>query len=199
MDIEKHLLQSDIHSFLLNAYFGAIDDPFLTAANSAYLDLNRTIEFRSSKILEERKASLRSESVRLIVESIHSLRRQNINKQDSFDSWHNTTCLKLLDKYKEAGVPFHYGQSQKWVNMTMKYLSVIDSSLTESIFEFLHVPIDSIVYELAEEFFGLEWPKYRWSRMDKNQYLEYQVKLRGLIMSKSKQVPLLWEFRSWNR
>lgn len=199
MDMYKHLSQDDIHSFLLNAYFGAIDDPVLTAANSAYLDLNRTIEFKSSKISEERKASLRSEAVQLIVEGIRSLQKQTIKSQDTFDSWHDSLCLKLMNKYKEAGVPFHYGQSQKWVNMTMKYLSVINSNLTKAFFEFLHVPIDSVVFELSEELFGLEWPRYRWSRMDKSQYLEYQVNLRELILSNSNQAPLLWEFRSWSR
>ena len=38
MMVDRNLTQDDVHSFLLNAYFGEVADPVFTAAGNAYLD-----------------------------------------------------------------------------------------------------------------------------------------------------------------
>ena len=194
------LKPQDITDYLLIAYFGDVDDPIYTAVNSAYLDLNRTIEYKKTQdITEEKKALLRQTSVKMIKDQIIKLSKHGFFDKEMFDSWHSELCEAICQKYNDSGIHFHFGQAQKWVNMTMKYLSVIDSTMTEGYFECLHVPIDSIVFDLALEEFGLERPANRWSRMTKEEYISYQGALCSRIKENTGLSPLLWEFRSWNR
>lgn len=194
------LTPQDITYYLLIAYFGDVDDPIYTAVNSAYLDLNRTIEYKKTQdITEEKKALLRQTSVKMIKDQIIKLSKHGFFDKEMFDSWHSELCEAICQKYNDSGIHFHFGQAQKWVNMTMKYLSVIDSTMTEGYFECLHVPIDSIVLDLANEEFGLVRPANRWSRMTKEEYIEYQNSLCLKIVENTGLAPLLWEFRSWNR
>lgn len=44
-----------------------------------------------------------------------------------FVSWHNSVCKRILPSEKEAG----YGKTQKWLNMTMKYLAVAYAVISE--------------------------------------------------------------------
>lgn len=198
--MDNKLTGKDITDFLLNAYFGEVSDIIFTAVSSAYLDLNRTIEFKKGQdVTEEKKATLRQKCVKTIKDQILNLSKNDHFDKEMFDSWHTKICEILYKTYNDSGVPFHYGQAQKWVNMAMKYLSVIDSSKTAFCFEFLHVPIDSIVIDLACEDFGLARPASRWSRMTKDEYVSYQAELCSQIKENTGMSPLLWEFRSWNR
>lgn len=62
--MKDSLRADDIVAFLLNAYFRNVDDSLIAAVNSAYLDLNRTIEFKKAKSFsEERRYSLRVDHV----------------------------------------------------------------------------------------------------------------------------------------
>ena len=199
MRYEK-LTAEDVKAFLLNAYFGDVTDPVYSAANSAYLDLNRTIEFkRGQDVTEEKKATLRHACVKAIKDHISDLSKRDYSDKEIFDSWHSELCEAICQKYNDSGIHFHYGQAQKWVNMTMKYLSTIDSTQTDGCFECLHVPIDSIVTDLAYEEFGLDRPVSRWSRMSEEEYVRYQNRLCSKIKESTGLAPLLWEFRSWNR
>lgn len=198
--MKDSLRADDIVAFLLNTYFRNVEDPLFAAANSAYLDLNRTIEFKIAKSISEKgRDALRTKSVRLIKTQVLDLLKKSDVTQSLFDVWHIELCRAIVKIYTDSNVPFHYGQAQKWVNMTMKYLSAIDSTQTEGDFEYLHVPIDSIVFDLASEEFGLERPANRWSRMTQEEYISYQEALCSQIKENTGLSPLLWEFRSWNR
>ncbi len=119
--------------------------------------------------------------------------------QEIFDKWHTELCRGIVKIYNDAAVPFYYGQAQKWVNMALKYLSVISPEATAGYFEFLHVPVDSKVIETAADVFGVNAPTARWSRMDESQYLDYQGRLRSAINANTDLCPMLWEFRNWKR
>lgn len=60
-----------------------------------------------------------------------------------------------------------YGKAQKIVNMTMKQLYCFDNATTykNSVFQYCHIPIDSVILE----FFGLK-SMYIWSNLDKTEY-----------------------------
>lgn len=196
----SHLTEQDVYHFLLNAYFGRVEDPLFVAANSAYLDLNRTIEFKKSgSISKEIKEKLRTESVGLIKKEIQGIIKILEPCQIIFDNWHTSLCNAIVKSYTDADIPFHYGQAQKWVNMALKYLSVINRRTTETIQRYLHVPIDSIIIETAEDEFQIDPPVHRWSRMDGPEYVEYQKKLCEAIRKRTGLTPILWEFKKWNR
>ncbi|MBR0500252.1 MAG: hypothetical protein IJJ72_04580 [Bacteroidales bacterium] len=198
--MKDSLRADDIVAFLLNAYFRNVDDPLIAAANLAYLDLNRTIEFKTVKSFsEKRRDALRTKSVRLIKTQVLELMKKSDMTQGIFDIWHIELCRAIVKNYTEDGVPFHYGQAQKWVNMSFKYLSVIDCEETAGIQEFLHIPIDSIIIEMALEDFQLERPLTRWSRMEEEDYLHYQEQLSKIVRERNGIPPFLWEFRRWNK
>ena len=194
------LTEKDVFDFLINAYFGCIDEPIGHAANSAYLDLNRTIEFKgSNSVTDVLKAKLRQKVVVAMKSKIDSLLRKSDINQAVFDNWHKNLCKSIVNTYSENGIPFHYGQAQKWVNMTFKYLSVMQKELTSNVFEYLHVPIDTNIIDAANDEFGIAYPQKRCSRVDEKQYLDYQKKLRDAIKVKTNYCPMLWEFRNWRR
>lgn len=197
----NQLTEEDVKTFLLIAYFGDFrDDPIYVAANNAYLDLCRTIKFKTiPSITEEKKAELRRWSVDKIRSSVIELSEIADLDCEKFDNWHKILCNALKKHYNDNGVQFHYGQAQKWVNMTMKYLSVIDRNATAPYFAYLHVPVDSIVIDLASEELGLVRPQSRWSRMASDEYIEYQKALCNAIREHNNLAPMLWEFRCWNR
>ena len=59
-----------------------------------------------------------------IEDEISILFNRELTDQEEFTLWHQRLCVKLTlldhDSYK-----LHIGQAQKWINMTLKYLSVL--------------------------------------------------------------------------
>lgn len=82
----------------------------------AYLDFCRTIKFTTDEhasFVETVANSMNTEITKLLA---------NANKID-FDKWHEETCVLVCDIAKKNKVrDFSYGQAQKWVNMTLKYM-----------------------------------------------------------------------------
>lgn len=74
-----------------------------------------------------------------------------------------------------------YGKAQKIVNMTMKQLYCFDNAHTyrSSVFQYCHIPIDSVILE----FFDLN-ASYVWSNLDKSKYTDVQKKCRRLWKDK---------------
>ena len=78
------------------------------------------------------------------------------NHSGGFDAWHESKCAQIIDRmnapYGDGNkvflkARFTYGQAQKWVNMTLKYLWLLDmlpNGLSEAE---LHVPVDSFILE----------------------------------------------------
>ena len=65
----------------------------------------------------------------------------------------------------------------------------------DSVFPFLHVPIDNIVLERAKKHLKISIPSQVWSSWgDYAFYLQYQGYLRQRI---GKEAPLRWEFHNW--
>jgi len=128
---------------------------------------------------------------------IKDIRTATYTKME-FDLLHEQVCEAMINKFNNsisAEKPhLHYGQAQKWINMTLKYLitlSVISSALSdfERNFEHFHVPIDK--YILID--LGLN--PYSWSRIDKEQYLLYQARFKERYPN---VVPIVKEFSIWN-
>ena len=158
--------------FLLYSYFGfSSGDLDQTRKEKcsyrAYLDLARTVKyFYSSTELEKAKPgtdeyafiSVQKNRIKDIcswlIESIESYP----NHSGDFDAWHKSECTQIIDQmnvpYNKKDflkVGFTYGQAQKWVNMTLKYLWLLDmlpNGLSEAE---LHVPVDSFILEALKE------------------------------------------------
>lgn len=175
--------------FLHYAFFGTEENPYIACSRKAYRDLCRTIRFNGKDGSEtrERVDKLLNE------EMLYIFLQKGLTCAD-YDAWHKDICLSIVKEYTDAGVEFSIGQAQKWVNMTAKYLNIFGNFNLDGVFEFLHVPLDRYVFELAKDEFKLDPPNWYWSRMtDYDVYIDYQNKLRSLIDG----APLHWEFESW--
>lgn len=184
---------SDILEFLKFSYFGNLKDPIEVASNRAYRDMCRTIKFNG--LSEENRLKLRKKVKDDFKTEIDNLTSKI---QGDFDKWHEQLCKKIIDEYKKSKIQLSYGQAQKWVNMTIKYLYIleVEGYTFDSIFEDLHIPIDNYVFDAVEKELGIKRPADAWSKLDKKEYLKYQEDIREELRKKNSS-PLIWEFENW--
>lgn len=86
----------------------------------------------------------------------------------NYDEWHNTVCGKLVENYEavkhqKTGF-FTYGNAQKWINMTVKYLWLL-GWLPDGVSEKdLHVPVDSYIIDALWEYENVDLPLVKGNR-----------------------------------
>ncbi|MBQ8141688.1 MAG: hypothetical protein IJ194_00830 [Bacilli bacterium] len=192
MSVNNITIDQDIVDSLRGLYFGSVVDKFTATVNRAYRDFNRTLLF--GETTKEKRMDLRERAKAYLEEGFDSL--DQIHTQKDFDAWHKKLGNKLISLYASVGITFTYGQAQKWINMTAKYLYLIGAYTFDEVFPYLHVPIDNYVMDIAEEKFKLEKPELPWSQWDYEEYKNYQLAIRKLIQAKGLD-PLRWEFRNW--
>ena len=178
------LTEKDYNEFYKTMLYGNLSDPLKSAIKSAYRDVCRTITgFSKNPSHDEILSGAKNKMCSIVKELLN----QNIDGQSSFDEWHKWACDSLIKCFK--GQKFTYGQAQKWVNMTMKYLSMFDYKQVEKVYEFCHVPIDNYIIEIVGVKFDTAW-----SRVESyEKYLEFQE----LFRNKYKGIPLDNEFYMW--
>ena len=193
-EITYTTVDTDVLDFLKVIYFGVITNPYEAASKRAYLDMNRTIRFKG--LPEEKRTELRSTVTSLLEKEIRLLTPEIITSQKDYDAWHFARSANIRSIYCEAGVEFHFGQAQKWLNMMIKYLYMIGECTFDGIFQYLHIPLDNYVFDVAQKELGIKRPKVAWSRWDDydRQYWSYQNELRTRIRD---YPPLRWEFKYW--
>ena len=178
------LKKDDIDKFYKYVYFGDINNDLNMAIKRAYRDFNRTLSgFANVKNHKE----IFNSSVKILNEEIIWLINSKIFTQNEFDNWHKKTCDRLKKIFQEQ--KFYYGQAQKWINMTLKYYSMLQPKKVEHIYEFFHVPIDRYIIQSTNYTFDCAWSKI--DEYDK--YLDFQKWFRN----KYKGIPLDIEFKIW--
>lgn len=148
-------------------------DKIRLCSHRAYADLSRTIDYsRSSSWLEDHKKTDTAKSFiaqkQAFKENVHNYLATRINQKlfsctskKDFDEWHKGCCTEIEKKAKESGLikegkMFSYGQAQKWVNMTLKYMDISgfwdqgEQQIAE-LRTFLHVPVDSYILEASAD------------------------------------------------
>ena len=119
----------------------------------------------------------------------------DIENQEEFDEKHEELCEKLKKEWNELS----YGQIQKWVNMSLKYWLLFGGDKIANIeknAEYFHIPIDSIIKEIA---FGEKRNQadYKsWSKIENyDEYFEYQKTFR---QNNESVAPIVKEFELFN-
>ena len=182
------------YEFLRLMAFGGDSNSYHAASKNAYLDLCRTIRFQNTTI--EMREDLRERVARLIEKAIDRDIADKDHTQLSYDRWHRVLCDEIQQSYRQAGVEFYLGQSQKWLNMAMKYLCVLNDPATRPVYPYLHVPIDKYIYQAAKREFHIMPISAAWSRIDNYEdYYSYQVAIRSALIIP----PMEWEFSAWAR
>lgn len=193
-EIVETKVDKDILDYLKAIYFGDLTDPLKAANSSAYRDMNRTIRFNG--LPDATRLALREKVNAVFDTELTKLKSDSITSQDEFDAWHHSVSDKIKKLYLDEGVKLTYGQAQKWINMTIKYLYMLEANSFDGVFEFLHIPLDNYVFDIARDLLGIARPKVAWSSWDNydEQYLCYQNLIREKITTGT---PLRWEFRYW--
>lgn len=123
LDVEKISIDKDCLDFLQTFLFKSIDNHYVACSRRAYLDFNPTLSLRKKSRAERQE--LFDKGTEILRKSITNMMDAGISSQAECDNWHFEVCTELRNLYIKTGVAFTYGQSQKWLNMMMKYLYVL--------------------------------------------------------------------------
>ena len=195
----------------------------IKCANRAYLDYNRTLEFTDDEKNKDH-SDFRKGLYELTITQISNLIRKDEKETAAFDfdGWHNEACeaiMKAVDKKHVLKDSFSYGQAQKQLNMTLKYMwllglwPVLNS---ESITQKLHAVVDNYIikaaWEISEIYLPVQTGKKRsgtkyfsdklefvWSRWDATIYTAFQQSLKDYVASDNTYSCVFeWEQNAWN-
>ncbi len=190
------LTMQEITQFWIRVYFGTTNpqDLRLATIDRAYRDFNRTMHGIRNVQNEQSYKNLRNFINKIVSQVIN----EKFN-QTEFDNWHKLQCSRLKEEfYSELKYNITYGQAQKWINMTLKYLFAIGRDIIPNIdrnYSFFHIPLDNII---QDKLVGMNIPRIptSWSRIDNyDVYMEYQLLVRRTF---SGQIPMDVEFRLFN-
>ena len=180
------LNQEDYFTFYKTLIFNNYDDPILTSVKSAYRDVCRTISGFSKNIHRD---EIYNKCCIELKKQIIEIKKVNVLTQEKFDKWHQECCNKLITIFYPQ--KFYYGQAQKWINMSLKNLSILNHQDVESFYEYCHIPIDNFI--LTKTGYN-KLLNTAWSRIDKYEtYLNLQKKFREEYSG----IPLDTEFKMW--
>lgn len=162
-----------------------IDDIITLAMNKAYRDLMRTIRGFSSNPKHD---TIINNARKTLHQSISTILSVEIRSQAKFDDLHKTACYALISAF--SGQEFTVGQAQKWINMTFKYLHLLDYPEVQNVYEYCHIPIDSYILNATNYTISKVWSKIN----NYSEYLEYQKWFRQEYPA---DIPLDKEFYLW--
>ena len=210
------IARQDYLDFLIDvAFVGQVTEAessygvaYQKAINTAYRDVQRTIVYK--ELRPEEISDFKNKCRNQIANSLQMLLSLAPLNEDVFDAWHQALCESLT----QNGI-LSIGQAQKWVNMTLKNLCVLEALGVEGVSGFtektdlFHVPIDTYVMELVrKEQLGIlieaEIKRSRggassaWSKWhDYASYVKVQKAFRSRL--KGGQSPFEWELKGWKR
>jgi hypothetical protein len=147
------LEKSDFEEFWIRLYFNTKVDFIDAGINRAYRDFSRT-QTGLSKVKQIDSYLKFNNQIRSIVEEVL---QQEFLTQDDFDNWHKIQCVIIVNLYDEVynnqfGLTF--GQAQKWINMSLKYLFAFGENRVPGIsrnYKIFHIPIDNIIQDKLQE------------------------------------------------
>lgn len=210
-----------VNEFLMYAYFGITKaDPkdiiLKKSAERAYLDLCRTIKFKTENedVKTEYKARICGMLVKEYAVLLNAVESSD-NKQNAFDSEHNRICKEIIKAYSEIS-EFTYGQAQKWLNMMLKYVLLVEGDPVLK--SYLHIPVDSYIMQTV----GSDNPELKhrmklecvpkkdgtvgkysessskpWSKWNYDEYTAFQNAVRTAVSESDYNSPIEWENEAW--
>lgn len=168
-------------------------------AQLAYLDVNRTIR----GITPEQSLSFKQAVVTLIETLLTSA---SLN-QAEFDQLHHQCCQRCLAFSSPSGARIYYGQAQKLLNMSLKYLyneyAAYNGKLNQfrfpdnNIEHLFHLPIDSQIRDALIDSFGFIAPtRLPWSQWSYEHYISFQHQLRKRLSPQYRALEI--DYMLWN-
>jgi len=168
-------------------------DQYKFSADHAYKDLQRTLRgIGKNPKSKEAKADC-EKAITIFAKKCET---GFIKSQEDFDEEHRKLCDQLIFIYgKNNFHDFTYGQAQKWINMSIKYLYCFDEKRFGGTLPFIHIAIDNYIFNAISTWQGYDEVKfYPWSKLkDYSKYLGFQKWFK----EQSDDIPLIEEFKLW--
>lgn len=198
-NIEQALYAKFKGAYRLKAYRRAPVRSIAEIVNLGYLDVNRTLQ----GIDTEQRRFLKE----AVVVSLEEMLTKPPAKQRDFDEFHRKCCQQCLKVDSAGGARIHYGQAQKLLNMSLKYLynefaayygKVNHFNFPDNNVEyFFHLPVDlQIRNHLVIRCRFADPTSLPWSQWSYDHYISFQSQLRRRISRKYK--PLEIDYLVWN-
>lgn len=212
--MNKIEVNEELYNMLMIGMFYKISPSIDELIDRAYRDMAaHTLQGIPDK---DKKQALRDKGKETIENRIKTLENETCS-QEAYDTWHFETCKELIDiydkyykdikyKYNEKTVGFSFGQAQKWVNMTMKYLCMVKPDEYEWIEKdwkcYLHFPMDNYIlndymYKKEKLYFKKSSDVTPWSKMDDDSYYDILEAVRNECDKLGVSV-YEWENKAWN-
>ena len=111
------------------------------ASNKAYLDMNRTMTFEedTKNLTQKQKIDIYKKRMGWRDQGTEAICKNILASDKPFEDWHKEVCDKLIEIYGNGKLVIRegqkrtnkltkltYGQAQKWLNMTLKYLWLLN-------------------------------------------------------------------------
>jgi len=187
--VESRLTDEDEREFLLRLFFGEVRDELRSAIRSAYSDFKRTL--RGFQRYADR-SSIKPAADEVLYDAMSELLSTRVSSQDVFDAWHKTTCDNLRSAF--GGFNLYYGQAQKWINMSLKYLFVLERARVAPYWQYCHIPIDYRMLRRLERHAVPRFSSPAWSKIDSyEEYMHFQSWFRAEFEG----IPMDNEWRLW--
>lgn len=127
---------------------------------------------------------------------------RNFRNETDFNDWHKDLCDELVglyDEVKDQDTFFTYGNAQKWVNMTLKYIYLLNKYCGKygekilTVEKYLHIPLDSYMISVLKSEFGIDITE-KWSKIKSYEDCIVNGNSKGIYIEES---PIDWENTAW--
>jgi hypothetical protein len=183
-----------------------IENKHDAAINRAYRDFNRTLkDFYTDKASDSKETkksnNYKREEMRIkwneiVRKFVYKVLNNSFTNQDEFDKIHQEYCKQLIESNNDIYKELTRGQAQKWLNMTLKYLIILEEDGIEINMRYFHIPIDNVIQDFLEAKLNIPKEFPTWSQIDDYKaYLDYQQKVRTKFVS---ECPILKEMELFN-
>lgn len=155
----------------------SLEDIAVICARRAYLDLARTLTYKRNNAketysqitdVEKDENTFFKENIcvclgKRVSEFLDGCKPDNKPSLMKFNEWHDEVCkcitacgknsdaLVCRQSNKKENEKFYYGHAQKWLNMTLKYMTLLNVEEVLNVRDLLHVPIDQYILKAAAE------------------------------------------------
>lgn len=109
--------------------------------------------------------------------------------QENFDARHHAWCANRMTAFNEHSqapdekdFTLTYGRAQMWINLTLKYLTLLGHPTAVANYRYFHVPVDYTSNRVhPTDVLGVSRPPrgIPWSQLDRDPYWDYQQRLRA--------------------
>lgn len=108
--------------------------------------------------------------------------------QENFDARHHAWCVNRMTAFNEHSqapdeedFTLTYGRAQMWINLTLKYLTLLGHPTAVANYRYFHIPVDYADTVHPADALGITRPLggVRSSKLERAQYWDYQQQFRA--------------------